>query len=61
MQPPDIIRWALRWAWDNDVLSQQDAEAGFEWVDKHADAEGVGADSDNAETVSDMPHEQVGH
>lgn len=29
----DDIRTALRWAWDQEILSQQDAEAALDWLD----------------------------
>lgn len=35
---PELIRWALRWAWQNDVLTQQQVERGLDWIDEHDEA-----------------------
>lgn len=46
--PQGIIKWALRWAWQNDALTQQQAERGLDWIDEH-----------DTERVPDLPDEQT--
>lgn len=59
MTPQDIIRTALRWAWDQDFLTQAQAEQGLDWIDEHGNDGRLADTRDDDVQLSDLPDRQI--